>query len=49
MREQRIGVHRPVRQIQRGGELMAAFACELKAFSRHGLFSLDRVGLQSPE
>ena len=36
MREQRVGVRRAVRQIERGGKLMAAFAGELKAFGRHG-------------
>ena len=36
MRKQRVGVHRPIRRIQRGGKLMAAFTGELKAFMRHG-------------
>ena len=36
MREQRVGVHRPIRRVQRGGKLMAAFTSELKAFMRHG-------------
>src|SRR5206468_3234433 len=35
MREQRIGRDRAVRQIQGGGELMAACARKLKTFSRH--------------
>jgi hypothetical protein len=36
MREQRVGLDRSVGRIQRGGELMAAFSGELKAFMRHG-------------
>jgi hypothetical protein len=36
MREQRVGLHRSIRRIQRGGKLMAAFAGELEAFRRHG-------------
>ena len=36
MRKQRVGLHRSIRRIQRGGKLMAAFAGELEAFSRHG-------------
>ena len=36
MRKQRVGLHRSIRHIQRGGKLMAAFAGELEAFSRHG-------------
>ena len=36
MRKQRVGVDRSIRRIERGGKLMAAFAGELKAFSRHG-------------
>ena len=36
MRKQRVGLHRSIRRIQRGGKLMAAFAGELKAFIRHG-------------
>jgi hypothetical protein len=36
MRKQRVGLYRSIRRIQRGGKLMAAFAGELKAFSRHG-------------
>jgi hypothetical protein len=42
VREQRVGVHRPIRRIQRGGELMAAFTDELKAFMRHGCSPRDR-------
>ena len=36
MREQRIGLDGAVGHIERGGELMAVFAGELKAFRRHG-------------
>ena len=36
MRKQCMRVYRSIRCIQRGGELMTAFAGELKAFRRHG-------------
>ena len=36
MRKQRVGLHRSIRHIQRGGKLMAAFTGELETFSRHG-------------
>ena len=39
MREQRIGDRLAVRQIERGGKLMAAFARELETFGRHGAVS----------
>jgi hypothetical protein len=47
MRKQRMGVDRAIRRIKCGGELVAAFAGELKAFGRHGRSPSNRV--QSPE
>jgi hypothetical protein len=47
MRKQRIGVDRAIRRIKCCGELVAAFAGELKAFGRHGRSPSNR--LQSPE
>ena len=44
MRKQRVGADRPVRRVQRGGELMALRARELKAFGRHGVSCSSVLG-----
>ena len=45
MREQRVGQRPALGHIERGGELMAAFAGELEAFSRHGRSPWSMFGL----
>ncbi len=52
MREQRVRQRLAVGQIERGGELMAAFAGELETFGGHGYlhsYPPAEVKRQSPE